>query len=95
MKTNLSKPFFTSKLFLAFTLSTFLFSGCVGQNTLSSPDAQRNAGIGAVTGAIIGGNIGDGSGSNIAGGAVVGAAIGTAIGNATGTDKPQQTGGWE
>ena len=95
MRTNLSKLFFISKLFLTFSISAFLFSGCVGQKTLSNPNTQTGAGIGAVTGAIIGGNIGDRSGSNIAGAAVLGAAIGGAAGNATGDNRPQQTGGWE
>ena len=83
------------KQVLVFGVSAFLFSGCIGQNTLSNPNAQTGVGIGAVTGAIIGGNIGDRSGSNIAGAAVLGAAIGGAVGNATGDNRPQQTGGWE
>ena len=79
------------KQVLVLALSAFLFSGC----TLSNPNTQTGAGIGAVTGAVIGGNIGDRSGSNIAGATVLGATIGGAVGSATGDSRPQQTGGWE
>jgi len=85
----------TFKLFLLTSASLALFSGCINQDSISNPDTQTAATVGAVTGAVIGGNVGDGSGSNIAGGAVIGAAVGAAIGNATGNKQPQQTGGWE
>ena len=83
------------KLFLASGASIALLSGCVNQNTLSSPSTQTSAAVGAVAGAIIGGNVGDGSGTNIAAGAVLGAIAGGAVGNATGGEQPRQTGGWQ
>jgi len=83
------------KLFLASSASIALLSGCVNQNTLSSPDTQTGAAVGAVTGAIIGGNVGDGSGTNIAAGAVLGALAGGAVGNSVGGEQPRQDGGWQ
>ena len=83
------------KLFLASSASIALLSGCVNQNTLSSPSTQTGAAVGAASGAIIGENVGDGSGTNIAAGAILGAIAGGAVVNATEGEQPKQTGGWQ